>query len=105
MKIIVPIKQVPEVAEVKVDQDTGTLIREGVPSILNPFDEIAVEEAIQLRDAHGGEVIVMTMGPPQAKDAIWKARYILLIRNLQVLIHGRQRTPWQNRFRKWVSSI
>ncbi len=73
MKIIVPIKQVPEVAEVKVDQDTGTLIREGVPSILNPFDEIAVEEAIQLRDAHGGEVIVMTMGPPQAKDAIWKA--------------------------------
>ena len=73
MKIIVPIKQVPEVAEVKVDPENGTLIREGVPSILNPFDELAVEEAIRLRDAYGGEVIIITMGPPQAKDAIWKA--------------------------------
>ena len=49
MKIIVPIKQVPEVAEVKVDPETRTLIRDGVPSILNPFDEFAVEAAIQLK--------------------------------------------------------
>ncbi|MBD3406068.1 MAG: electron transfer flavoprotein subunit beta [Candidatus Lokiarchaeota archaeon] len=73
MKIIVPVKQVPEVAEVKVNPDTGTLIRDGVPSILNPFDELAVEAAIQLKEAHGGEVTIITMGPPQAKDAIYKA--------------------------------
>ncbi|NHI83832.1 MAG: electron transfer flavoprotein subunit beta/FixA family protein [Candidatus Thorarchaeota archaeon] len=73
MKIIVPVKQVPEVAEVKVNEETGTLIRDGVPSILNPFDEYAVEEAIKLRDHYGGEVVVMTMGPPQAKEALWKA--------------------------------
>jgi electron transfer flavoprotein beta subunit len=73
MKIIVPVKQVPEVAEVKVNEETGTLIREGVPSILNPFDEYAVEEAIKLRDQYGGEVVIITMGPPQAKEALWKA--------------------------------
>ncbi|TXT56434.1 MAG: Electron transfer flavoprotein subunit beta [Candidatus Thorarchaeota archaeon] len=73
MKIIVPVKQVPEVAEVKVNPDTGTLIREGVPSILNPFDELAVEAAIQLKESHGGEVTIITMGPPQAKDALYKA--------------------------------
>ncbi|MHA2378245.1 MAG: electron transfer flavoprotein subunit beta/FixA family protein [Candidatus Thorarchaeota archaeon] len=73
MKIIVPVKQVPEVAEVKVNEETGTLIREGVPSILNPFDEYAVEEAIKLQEAYGGEVTIITMGPPQAKEALWKA--------------------------------
>ncbi len=73
MKIIVPIKQVPEVAEVKINPETGTLIRDGVPSILNPFDEYAVEAAIQLKEKFGGEVTVITMGPPQAKDALLKA--------------------------------
>jgi len=73
MKIIVPVKQVPEVAEVKVNPETGTLIRDGVPSILNPFDEYAVEAAIQLKEKFGGEVTVITMGPPQAKDALYKA--------------------------------
>ena len=73
MKIIVPVKQVPEVTEVEVDPETGTLIREGVPSILNPFDEYAVEEAIKLKEEHGGEVTIITMGPPQAKDALYKA--------------------------------
>ncbi len=73
MKIIVPVKQVPEVAEVKVDPNTGTLIRDGVPSILNPFDEYAVEAAIQLKEKYGGEVTIITMGPPQAKDALYKA--------------------------------
>ncbi len=76
MKIIVPVKQVPEVAEVKVNPETGTLIRDGVPSILNPFDELAVEEAIKIKEAHGGEdseVVIITMGPPQAKDALYKA--------------------------------
>jgi electron transfer flavoprotein alpha/beta subunit len=73
MKIIVPVKQVPEVAEVKVNQETGTLIRDGVPSILNPFDEYAIEEAVKIKDVHGGEVTVITMGPAQAKSALLKA--------------------------------
>lgn len=73
MKIVVPVKQVPEVSEVRMNEETGTLIRDGVPSILNPFDELAVEAAIQLVETHGGEVTVITMGPPQAKDALLKA--------------------------------
>ena len=73
LKIVVPVKQVPEIADVKVNEETGTLIREGVPSILNPFDEYAVEEAIKLREKYGGEVTIITMGPPQAKEALLKA--------------------------------
>jgi electron transfer flavoprotein beta subunit len=73
LKIIVLVKQVPEVAEVKVNPETGTLIRDGVPSILNPFDELAVEEAIKLKEQYEGEVTVITMGPPQAVDVLYKA--------------------------------
>ncbi len=72
MRIVVPIKQVPEIAEVKIDPETKTLIRAGVPSIVNPFDEFAVEEAIKIKEKFGGEVVVITMGPPQALDAIRK---------------------------------
>lgn len=72
MKVIVCIKQVPEVAEVKIDPKTNTLIREGVPSIVNPFDEIAVEEAVRIKEKHGGEVTVLTMGPPQARQALMR---------------------------------
>ncbi|MFW9917481.1 MAG: electron transfer flavoprotein subunit beta/FixA family protein [Candidatus Thorarchaeota archaeon] len=71
-KILVFVKQVPEIADVKVDPKTGTLIREGVPSILNPFDEFAVEEALRIRENHGGEITVVSMGPPQAAEAIRK---------------------------------
>jgi electron transfer flavoprotein alpha subunit len=70
MRIIVCIKQVPEVAEVKFDFEAGTIIREGVPNIVNPFDRRALAEAIRLRDLHGGEVVVITMGPPQAREAL-----------------------------------
>jgi electron transfer flavoprotein beta subunit len=70
MDIIVCIKQVPETTEVKINPETNTLIREGVPSIVNPFDENAVEAALQLREKHGGKVTVITMGPPQAVDAL-----------------------------------
>ncbi len=73
MKIIVLVKQVPEVADVKVNPETGTLIRDGVPSILNPFDELAVEEGIRLKEKYEGEVTVITMGPPQAVDVLYKA--------------------------------
>lgn len=73
MKIVVPIKQVPEIAEVKIDPETKTLVRAGVPSILNPFDEFAVEEAVRIKEKLGeGEVIIITMGPPQAADALKK---------------------------------
>lgn len=72
MKIVVCVKQVPEITEVKIDPETHTLVREGIPSILNPFDEYAVEEALRIREKHGGEVTVITMGPPQAKETLTK---------------------------------
>src|SRR6056297_553406 len=70
MKIIVCVKQVPDTTEVKIDSETNTLIRKGVPSIVNPFDRNALEAAVQLKEEHGGTVIVLSMGPPQAKDAL-----------------------------------
>jgi electron transfer flavoprotein alpha subunit len=70
MRLIVCIKQVPEVAEIKFNPDTNTLIREGVANIVNPFDRRALAEAIRLRDLCGGEVVVLTMGPPQAREAL-----------------------------------
>lgn len=73
MKIIVTIKQVPDTNEVKLDPRTGTLIREGVPSIINPEDKNALEEALKLKEAMGAEVVVITMGPPQADDALREA--------------------------------
>ncbi|SMC31509.1 electron transfer flavoprotein subunit beta/FixA family protein [Sporomusa malonica] len=70
MEILVCVKQVPDTTEVKIDPKTNTLIRQGVPSIVNPFDKNAVEAAIQLKEKHGGKVTVISMGPPQAKDAL-----------------------------------
>lgn len=70
MEILVCVKQVPDTTEVKIDPKTNTLIRQGVPSIVNPFDKNAVEAAIQLREKNGGKVTVFSMGPPQAKDAL-----------------------------------
>ncbi|HWR07459.1 electron transfer flavoprotein subunit beta/FixA family protein [Sporomusa sp.] len=70
MEIIVCVKQVPDTTEVKIDPQTNTLIRQGVPSIVNPFDKNAVEEALRLKEKHGGRVTVISMGPPQAKDAL-----------------------------------
>jgi len=67
---VVCIKQVPETTEVRVDPKTNALIREGVKSVINPFDENAIEAALQLREAHGGKVTVITMGPPQAEEAL-----------------------------------
>ncbi len=73
MDIIVCIKQVPDTTDVKIDPKTNTLIREGVKSIVNPFDENAIEEAIRLKEKHGGKVTVITMGPPQASEALKSA--------------------------------
>jgi len=73
MNIIVCIKQVPDTNEVRINQETGTLIRDGVPSIINPDDKNALEAALQLKDLHGGKVTVVSMGPPQAKEALREA--------------------------------
>ncbi len=66
MKIVVCIKQVPDTTEIKINPSTGTLIREGVPSIMNPDDKAGLEVALLLKDMYGAEVTVITMGPPQA---------------------------------------
>jgi electron transfer flavoprotein beta subunit len=73
MNIIVCIKQVPDTAEVKINPETGTLIREGVPSIVNPFDMHAIEAGLQIKEKVGGKVTVLTMGPPQAETALKEA--------------------------------
>lgn len=70
MRTIVCIKQVPEVADIRFDSETKTIIREGVPTVVNPFDRRALAEAIRLREKFGGEVVVITMGPAQARDAL-----------------------------------
>ena len=67
MNIVVCLKQVPDTTAVKIDPKTGTLIREGVPSIINPEDKHALEEALVLKDNYGAKVTVISMGPPQAK--------------------------------------
>ncbi len=73
LKIIVCIKQVPAQTDVMMDQEKGTLIREGVLSEVNPFDMYAIEEAIRLKEKYGGEVDVISMGPPQADAALREA--------------------------------
>ena len=73
MKIIVLVKQVPNTTEVKLDPKTGNLIREGIESIINPDDRHALEAAVRIREAQGGKVTVLSMGPPQAIDAVSEA--------------------------------
>lgn len=73
MNIIVCIKQVPETTEVRINPETNTLIREGVKSIINPFDMYAIEEGVRLKEKFGGKVTVLAMGPPQADSALREA--------------------------------
>ncbi|NNA37695.1 electron transfer flavoprotein subunit beta, partial [Pseudomonas lundensis] len=73
MKIVVCIKQVPDTNEVKLDPVKGTLIRDGVPRIINPDDKAGLEAALQLKDAMGAEVTVLSMGPPQAEEVLREA--------------------------------
>ena len=71
MRILVCVKQVPDTAEIKIDPVTNTLIRAGVPSIVNPFDACALEVAARIKDANPGtEITLLSMGPDQAKDAL-----------------------------------
>ncbi len=73
MDIVVCIKQVPETNEIGWDPKTGTLIRESTGGILNPNDKNALEAALQLREEHGGLITALSMGPPQAEDALREA--------------------------------
>ena len=73
MNIVVCVKQVPDTTVVKIDPKTGTLIRDGVASIINPEDKHALEAALQLKEAHGGKVTVVSMGLPMAKAALREA--------------------------------
>lgn len=73
MKIIVCIKQVPNTTEIRIDPVTNTLIREGVESILNPFDTYAIEEAVKLKEQYGGTITAISMGPPQVESALREA--------------------------------
>ena len=73
MNIIVCIKQVPDTTNVRIDPETNTLVRSGVQSIVNPFDMYAIEEAIRLKEKFGGMITVITMGPPQAEEALREA--------------------------------
>ena len=73
MRIIVPIKQVPETSSVRMDETTGTMVREGVEAIINPLDLYAIESALILRQRYGGQVITVSMGPPKALTALREA--------------------------------
>jgi electron transfer flavoprotein beta subunit len=73
MNIVVCLKQVPGTTEVKIDPVTNSLIRQGIPNIINPFDTYALEEGVRLKEKHGGKVTVLTMGPPQADAALREA--------------------------------
>ncbi len=73
MKIVVCVKQVPDTAEVRINPETNTLIRDGVQSIINPYDMHAIEAGLQIREKAGGTVTVVTMGPPQAESSLREA--------------------------------
>ncbi len=73
MNIVVCLKQVPGTTEVKIDPNTNTLVRQGIENIINPFDTYAIEEAVRLKEKHGGKVTVISMGPPQADAALREA--------------------------------
>ena len=70
MNIVVCLKQVPDTADVKINPETNTLVREGIQNITNPFDTYALEEAVRLRERFGGKVTALTMGPPQAEQML-----------------------------------
>jgi electron transfer flavoprotein beta subunit len=70
MHAVVCIKQVPDTQEIQIDFDAGLIKHEGVPLVVNPFDEYAIEEAVRLKEAHGGTVTAITVGPASADEAL-----------------------------------
>ena len=88
MNICVCVKQVPDTTEIRIDPETHTLIRAGVPSIVNPFDTYALEAAVRLKEKLGGRVIVISMGPPQAAEAVRSC--LAVVADEGYLISGRK---------------
>lgn len=70
MKILVFVKQVPDTVDVKIDPKTGNICREGIQSVINPYDSNAIEAALQIKEQFGGTVAAVSMGPPQAMDVL-----------------------------------
>ncbi len=88
MNILVCVKQVPDTTEIKIDPVTNTLIRSGVPSIVNPFDGYALEAAARIRDNHPDtKIIVLSMGPEQAKTALKEC--LAIVADKAYLVSGR----------------
>lgn len=73
MHAVVCIKQVPDTTQVSINPQTGTIVRTGIPTIINPYDLPAIEAALRLKDAHGLKVTLLTMGPPQAEKSLKEA--------------------------------
>jgi electron transfer flavoprotein beta subunit len=73
LNIVACIKQVPDTTQVRVDPETNTLVREGIPAIINPFDIHAIAAAVQLKERYGGRCTMLSMGPPMAAEALQKA--------------------------------
>lgn len=73
MNIIVCLKQVPDTADVKINPETNTLVREGIKNVTNPFDTYALEEGVRIKERFGGKVTVLSMGPPQAEPMLREA--------------------------------
>jgi len=73
LRIVVPVKQVPETGKARMDEESGTIKREGVESIVNPLDLYAIETALQVRQRYGGEITALSMGPPSAHEALREA--------------------------------
>jgi electron transfer flavoprotein beta subunit len=73
MNVVVCLKQVPNTTKVKIDPQTNTLVREGIESIINPFDTYALEEGVRIKERYGGKVTAISMGPPQAEGALREA--------------------------------
>ena len=73
MNVVVCLKQVPNTTKVKIDPQTNTLVREGIESIINPFDTYALEEGVRIKEQYGGKVTAISMGPPQAEGALREA--------------------------------
>ena len=86
MEILVCVKQVPDTTEIKIDPVTNTLIRNGVPSIVNPFDGYALEAAARIKDKHPDtRIIVLSMGPEQAKNALKECLEMLYDQGYQII--------------------
>ena len=88
LHIVVPVKQVPETGKARMDEETGTIRREGVESIVNPLDLYAIETALRVRESLGGDIVALSMGPPGAQAALRET--LAMGADRAVLVSGRE---------------